>query len=100
MGGPERNLDENLPSPYITAMKATSWSARGVSIVALRVVIVVIAVGALGGWAGPQAVDAHDNILLLVGVACFGAAGLTVIFGGLWIAASVRDLLGDRTFRQ
>ena len=97
---PDRNLDENLPSSYMTGMKAPYRPGRIVGIVALRVVVVVFAAAALGGWAGPLAIDAHDNLLFWVGLACFAAAGLTVIVGGLWIAASVRTLLGDRILRS
>jgi hypothetical protein len=83
----------------MTGMKVPYRPGRTVGIVALRVVVVVFAAAAFGGWAGPLAIDAHDNLLFWVGLACFAAAGLILILGGLWIAASVRALLGDRILR-
>ncbi len=92
-----RNLDDNLPAPYIARMKTTSGAPRAVVMILLKIFVVVFAAALLGGWAGPLAIDAHDNALFWVGLACFAAAGATLIVGGLWIAASVRALLGERT---
>jgi hypothetical protein len=84
----------------MATMKPASGPTRAVGIVAFRVFVVVLAAAALGGWAGPQAIDARDNLLFWVGVACFAAAGFILIFGGVWIAASVRALFGDRFPRR
>ncbi len=81
-------------------MKTTSGAARAVGMILLKVFVVVFAAAILGGWAGPLAIDAHDNALFWLGLACFATAGATLIFGGLWIAASVRALLGERMLRS
>jgi len=40
----------------------------------------------LARYAGPVAINAHDNTLLAVGVACFVVAGLVAIFAIAWMS--------------
>ncbi len=77
-------------------MKTASLASNAVVATVAKTLVVLLVAAVLGGYAGPVAIDAHDNLLFWVGCACFAAAGLAVLIGGLWIAASVRTLLGER----
>jgi hypothetical protein len=91
-----RILDETLAPTYIPAMKIEFWPPGGLAITLAKAFAVLVLAAALGGYAGPWAIDAHDNTLFWVGCACFLGAGLVLVIGGLWIAASVRALVGER----
>jgi hypothetical protein len=84
---------------YMPMMKTASRPNRAVVTMLLKILAVFVAAAVLGGYAGPLAIDAHDNTLFWVGMACFAATIIIVFYGGLWIAASVRELLGDRMRR-
>ena len=80
-------------------MKPTPKALDAIPTMTAKVFVVALLVGGLGGYAGPIAINAHDNLMLAVGVLCFIGAGLALILGGFWIAASVRTVFDHRNIK-
>jgi uncharacterized integral membrane protein len=76
--------DPSEPAFRFDRLKAT-W-------LVLKVLAVIAALFVLLRLASPNLMTAHNDILFWIGVACWPAAVLLVIWSGVWIARDVRAL--------